>query len=207
MTGMSVSDTRAGHERGAVLVEAALVTPLVFMLLFGVIEFGYAFYGKLTVNNMSVVGARAASGGGNDVLADYQVLQSVAGANTGISSSDVQLVIVYRATGPSDRVPTSCLTASVGNSYTSSVRGCNRYVGSDLARPSSDFGCDGPLGPDTLNDHYWCPTDRHYTLTGTTGPPDYIGVYVKANHRNLTGLLGSSVTFATDTVMRIEPRQ
>ncbi|HEX2737764.1 MAG TPA: TadE family protein, partial [Acidimicrobiia bacterium] len=65
---MSLSDTRAGHERGAVLVEAALVTPLVFLLLFGVIEFGYAFYGKLTVNNMSVVGARAASGSANDVL-------------------------------------------------------------------------------------------------------------------------------------------
>ncbi len=157
MTGMSLSHTRAGHERGAVLVEAALVTPLVFLLLFGVIEFGYAFYGKLTVDNMSVVGARAASGSGNDVLADYQVLQSVAGANTGISNSDVQLVIVYRATSPSDRVPTSCLTASVTNFYSPSVRGCNRYVGSDLARPSTDFGCDGPLGPDTLIDQLLVP--------------------------------------------------
>ena len=203
---MSVSGTRAGDERGAVLVEAALVTPLVFLLLFGVIEFGYAFYGKLTVNNMSVVGARAASGSGNDVLADYQVLQSVAGANTGISSSDVQLVIVYRATSPSDRVPTSCLTASVTN--TPSVRGCNRYVGTDLARPSTDFNCvPGPPGPTLKVDRFWCPTDRKYALLGAHGPPDYIGVYVKANHRNLTGVLGGSVTFTTDTVMRIEPRQ
>ena len=145
------------------------------------------------------------SGNANDVLADYQVLQSVVGANTGISSSDVQLVIVYRATGPSDRVPTSCLTASVTN--TLSTRGCNRYVGSDLARPSSDFGCVGPPGPALKVDRFWCPTDRKYALLGADGPPDYIGVYVKANHRNLTGVLGASVTFTTDTVMRIEPRQ
>ncbi len=187
------------------LVEAALVTPLLFLLLFGVIEFGYAFYGKLTVDNMSVVGARAASGSANDVLADYQVLQSVVGANTGISTSDIQLVIVYRATGPSDRVPTSCLAASVTN--TPSVRGCNRYVGTDLARPSTDFGCVGPPGPATKIDNYWCPTARKSGLSGADGPPDYIGVYVKAAHRNLTGVLGGSVTFTTDTVMRIEPRQ
>jgi TadE-like protein len=202
---MRLSGTRAGDERGAVLVEAALVTPLLFLLLFGVIEFGYAFYGKLTVNNMSVVGARAASGSANDVLADDQVLVSVAGANTGISTSDIQLVVVYRATGPSDRVPTGCLTASVTN--TSSVRGCNRYVSSDLARPSTDFGCVGPPGPALKVDRFWCPTDRKYALLGAPGPPDYIGVYVKANHRNLTGVLGGSVTFTTDTVMRIEPRQ
>ena len=39
----------------------AIVTPLVFLLVFGVLEAGYAFFGKLTVDNMSVVGTRAAT--------------------------------------------------------------------------------------------------------------------------------------------------
>ncbi len=194
------------RERGAVLVEAALLTPIVLLLVFGTMEMGYAFYGKLTVNHMSVAGARAASGGANDVLSDYSMLQAVEDAATGYSASDISLVVVYRATTPDDRVPNACLTASVAN--TSSVRGCNRYTGASLALASTQFGCIGPPGPTTKNDNFWCPTTRKSALLPDAGhgPPDYVGVYVKAVHHNLFGLFGPSFTFTSDTVIKIEPR-
>jgi len=195
---------RARAERGASLVEATLVLPLFFMLVFGVMEAGYAWFGRSTVNNMSVVGARSGSGEANEVLADYAILQTIKEGAAGIGTAKIQFVVVYRATSPSDRVPTACKTASVTN--TSSVRGCNRYVATDLARPSTDFGCVGPPGPTEKIDRYWCPTTRKTALTGTNGPPDYIGVYVQASHENLTGTDWPSFTFAQDTVMRIEPR-
>jgi Flp pilus assembly protein TadG len=197
---------RGARERGAVLVEAALLTPIVLLLVFGTMEMGYAFYGKLTVSHMSVAGARAASGGANDVLSDYNMLQAVEDSATGYSASDISLIVVYRAAAPDDRVPSACLTASVANS--SSVRGCNTYTGASLALASTQFGCVGPPGPTTKIDNYWCPTTRKTALLADAGhgPPDYVGVYVKAVHHNLFGLFGQSFTFTSDTVIKIEPR-
>jgi hypothetical protein len=153
---------------------------------------------------MSVVGARSGSGEANEVLADHAILRAVLGSYTAGSAANIELVVVYRATGPTDRVPTACKTESVTN--TTSVRGCNRYVASDLARPSTDFGCVGPPGPTIKIDSYWCPTTRRTALQGPNGPPDYIGVYVRASHNNLTGTDWPSFTFEHDTVMRVEPR-
>jgi hypothetical protein len=195
---------RLRSERGASLVEAAIVAPLVFLLIYGVMETGYAFFGRLTVNNMSVVAARSGSGEANDVLADFAILQAVKSGATGMGTSNINVVVVYRATSPDDRVPTDCKAASVTNTPT--TRGCNRYVSADLALDVDQFGCVGPPGPSTKKDSYWCPTTRKTALQGTGGPPDYIGVYVEAEHDNLTGLLGDSFTFTTDTVIRIEPR-
>jgi hypothetical protein len=195
---------RGRGERGATLVEAVLVLPLFFTLVFGVMEAGYAWFGRSTVNNMSVVGARSGSGEANEVLADYAILQSVRDGAAGIGTARIQFVVVYRAVGPSDRVPEACKTASVTNA--ADVRGCNRYVPADLARPSTDFGCVGPPGPTQKIDRFWCPTTRKTALTGANGPPDYIGIYVQATHQNLTGLDWPSFTFSQDTVMRIEPR-
>jgi hypothetical protein len=194
------------RERGAVLVEAALLTPIVLVLVFGAMEMGYAFYGKLTVNHMSSAGARAASGGANDVLSDYHTLQAVKSAATGMSNNDISLVVVYRATDPTDRVPSGCLAASITD--TSGVRGCNRYTATDLALASTEFGCVGPPGPTVKIDAYWCPTARKTALLADAGngPPDYVGVYVKGVHHNLFGLFGQSFTFTSETVIKIEPR-
>ena len=68
----------APRERGAVLVEAAIIAPIAIALVFGAMELGYAYYGKLTVEHMSIAGARAGSGSANDYLADYNTLQAVA---------------------------------------------------------------------------------------------------------------------------------
>jgi hypothetical protein len=114
--------------------------------------------------------------------------------------------VIYRASGPGDRVPTACKTASVAN--TTTTRGCNFYTGADLASASSQFGCVGPPGPTTKKDASWCPTARKSALLSTNGngPPDYVGVYVVGVHNNLIGLFGKSFAFSNDTVIRIEPR-
>lgn len=194
------------RERGAVLVEAAIIAPIAIALVFGAMELGYAYYGKLTVEHMSIAGARAGSGSANDYLSDYNTLQAVADARTGVSASAITKIVIYRATGPSDRVPAACKSGPVTN--TSGTRGCNYYTGADLSLASTQFGCVGPPGPNTKKDQYWCPTTRKSALLATAGngPPDYLGVYVVATHNNLIGLFGKSFTFSNDTVIRIEPR-
>lgn len=209
MTGRHLGNRRrrrigARSERGAALVEGAILLPLLFTLVFGVMEAGYAWFGRSTVNNMSVVGARSGSGEANEVLADYAILSAIEDGAAGIGTGNLTMIVVYRATGPGDRVPSACRTASVTNS--AEVRGCNRYTAADLAKGPDDFGCVGPPGPATKIDSHWCPTTRKTALQGAAGPPDYIGVYVEVVHHNLTGLDWPSFTFAQDTVMRIEPR-
>jgi Flp pilus assembly protein TadG len=197
---------RSLRERGAILVEAAIIAPIAIALVFGAMELGYAYYGKLTVEHMSIAGARSASGSANDYLSDYNMLQAIKDAKGGIGASSITKIVIYRATGAGDRVPTACKTASVVNSST--TRGCNFYTGADLALASTNFGCVGPPGPTTKKDNYWCPTGRKSALlaTNNNGPPDYVGVYVVGTHRNLVGLFGKTFTFSNDTVIRIEPR-
>ncbi|MDQ6910045.1 MAG: pilus assembly protein [Actinomycetota bacterium] len=180
-------------------MEAAFVTPIFLLLLFAVIEGGVAFFGRLTIANMALAGARTASGQGNDTLGDYYVLQSVAAAGGSFSGTDLGLVVVYRATTQAAKVPTICKSASVAGS-------CNRFVAADLAKDRSQFGCTGPPGPASKVDSYWCPTSRKVALGGANSPPDYVGVYIEAVHWDLTGILGRKITLSSDRVFRIEPR-
>jgi Flp pilus assembly protein TadG len=197
--------SRSGKSRGAALLEAAIITPVLMVFLFGIIEFGFGFYGRLTVRHMSLSGARSASSQGAEVYADYNMLQAVRKNAADLKNSDITMVVIYRATGPNDRVPAACKSASVVNS--SSTRGCNRYVGSDLARPQTDFGCVNASSQPVQVDRYWCPTTRKVALSGTNGPPDYVGVYVEAKQNSLTRMFGKTTyTFTSDTVIRIEPR-
>ncbi len=184
-------------ERGAALLEAALVVPLFLTLLLAVIEGGFAFYGRLTVANMSLAGARSASGQGNEVLADYNVLRAM--RSGGVVSGEITTIVVYKATSPGDSVPDACKSGSVTSL-------CNRYVAADLSKDVTQFGCTGPPGPTTKIDGPWCPSGRKTALSGTGGPPDYVGVYVEALHQDFTGILGQGITLRSDSIFRIEPR-
>jgi Flp pilus assembly protein TadG len=47
------------RDEGAAAVEFALVLPILILILFGIIEFGFAFYNKEVITNASREGARA----------------------------------------------------------------------------------------------------------------------------------------------------
>jgi len=57
------------------MTEAALISPLFFALLFGVIEMGILFRDHLTITNATRDGARTAAASGSDVDADWRILQ------------------------------------------------------------------------------------------------------------------------------------
>jgi Flp pilus assembly protein TadG len=48
-------------ERGAELIEMAIVTPLLLLLVFGIIDFGFLFQRYVVLTNAAVEGARVAS--------------------------------------------------------------------------------------------------------------------------------------------------
>lgn len=187
---------RPRHERGAALVESALVLPLFCLIIFSTIEFGLAFRSYLTLTNTVREAARFASILGNDPDADFQVVSGIVASFADQHGATLQTVSIYKSTGPSSTSASgglaACRTASVTNT-------CNTYTGAALTTAANGWACGG-----TSPDRFWCPTSRKVLLTD---PPDYIGVYIQIRHQGLTGAVGLTKTLTEDIVMRLEPRR
>lgn len=66
------------HQRGQALVEFALVSPIFFLLLFGIIEFAFLLNAQLSLNFATRDGSLlAAEGGSDDPNADCVVLRRI----------------------------------------------------------------------------------------------------------------------------------
>jgi Flp pilus assembly protein TadG len=83
------------RSRGAVLLEFAIVAPLLFTMVFGIIEFGYRMMVRQTMVQAAQVAARTASLPGitdTNILAAVDRYLAAAGYNGGSSDYDVQIV-------------------------------------------------------------------------------------------------------------------
>jgi hypothetical protein len=185
------------------MTEAAIISPVFFALLFGVIEMGILFRDHLTITNATRDGARTAAASGSDIDADWRILQTINQSAAAASRGDIQRIVIFKATSTSDKPSATCKAGT-------SVDGvCNVYTVADIARPVTDFTCSG-----TSPDKRFCPFGPAPPLS--PGPPyyrdtrmsglGYIGVYIEMRHRYVTGFFGASVTIRDTTVVRIEPR-
>jgi Flp pilus assembly protein TadG len=195
---------RGRGDRGAILAEAAFVTPIFIILIFGIIEFGGAFRDYLTLNNATTNAARQASISANSPDADYQIIQTIKKQSAALNPSEVTHIVVFHPSTPSSSPTASCMagTASVGTG-TNYTDACNVYTNTAFswASNSTNFGCASASA-----DQYWCPTNRKAALTGANGPPDYIGVYIQIVHPYFTGLFGKSITMSKTAIIKIEPQ-
>lgn len=194
-------------ERGATLVEAAFVTVPFMLVVFAILEFGLVFRTDLTIENAAQRGGRSASVGGRAPIADFQIIESIKDGLDDGGMSQIERVIIYRATAPNDPVPASCLAINnpVGANGVNDT--CNVYGPDALTLPletspgvpSNEWQC----LTSGSRDGFWCPTDRDVSFS--LGPRDYVGVYIETTHQYLTGFFGSSVQIDATTVSRLEP--
>ncbi len=194
-------------ERGTALVEAAFVTPLFLILIFGIMEFGFLFRNYLTVANTTREGSRTASVSGSSPEADYLTLRSVEHAFAAWGVENLDFVVIYHATGPNDTIPPGCKVGPVPNK-------CNYFTPAEFLLSLND-AADNPTDyfrcvPAIAVDRHWCPADRNTGLSdpaagGYGSGPAYIGVYVQAEHHYVTGFFGSTGTLSDDRIIRIEP--
>jgi len=192
--GTPVDKRRARGDRGATLVEGALVTPLLLLLIFGIFEFGLAFRDYLTVANGARDGVRTASVAGTELDADFRTLQSIADASAALPDDAIEEIIIFKATGPGDTPAANCVPLGT----------CNRYVASDLQRPVEEFGCHTSTLAPNAPDRHWCPNTREVSVgTGL----DFIGVYVLVNHEYVTGLFGADVALDDQMILKVEPQE
>jgi len=194
-------------ERGATLVEAAFVTLPFMLVVFAILEFGLAFRTDLTIENAAQRGGRSASVGGRAPTADFQIIDAIKDGLDDGGMSQIERVIVYRATAPNDPVPAGCLAITNPIGPNGVNDSCNVYGPDAFAAPletspgvpSNEWQC-LTAG---ARDNFWCPTTREVSFS--LGDRDYVGVYIETTHEYLTGFFGSDVDLDALTVSRLEP--
>jgi len=186
------------------------VMPILALLVFGIIEFGFLLRDYAGVSSLVRTGARIASTGADhgpgtcDTSSGAPVCtpasspalaQEAADAiqRSGIASNpdQIQYILVYKANdkgfpGPDGgtTMPADC----------SGVANCVKFVW----RPTVDKF--------KFNSGAWNSTTISACFPGnSTNPMDRVGIYLKANHQMLTGLFGSSITLSDRAVMDFEP--
>ena len=190
---------RGRGERGATLVESALITPVLLLFVFGIFEFGFAFRDYLAVSNIVRDAAREASVAGNASDADYRILRAVERAASALPDGSIDRLIVFEATDAESTPHADCIA---GNSRgPTGTERCNVYDASHLTLVESEFQC-APLPAPPDPDYYFCPSDRDVIV----GNLDYVGIWVQVTHSYITGLFGDTVTFTDQIILKLEPQ-
>lgn len=188
------------RNRGAVVVEAALVMPILALILFGLAELGLAWRSSSNVATTARAAALSLSRDADARMADYNALSQV---HAQLASGDEILsVIIYRTDGTTGDVPGACSTIAAGlASGTGGVPGlCNVYSGSYLASMTTADHDHPTCAGDA--DAYLCPTSRRTSFAAG----DRVGVEIRIRHDWITGFLpGDGRTIADRGVAALEP--
>ncbi len=184
------------------MVEAAIITPVLFLFVFAIFEFGFAFRDYLAVANITRDAAREASVAGNVNDADYRVLRAVQRAGAALPDGAIDRLVIFRATGPADTVPPACTTSTSAATLTANQ--CNVYFPADFDLARGEFGCDPTPNPLPDPDRHWCPATR---IVSVGSGLDYVGVWIRVRHDYITGLFGDAIDFEDTTVLKVEPQE
>ncbi len=190
-------------ERGAAMVEMALIMPILLMLVFGIIEFGLAFQSRLTIGNATQSAARVGSAIGTGDRADIEILSALEQGLFQLPNNGkdiIKEVWIYKAAA--DGSPASSCSGASCNVYTyDPLLACNWNP------------CPDPDNPPAVYGGGWEPSTRNATV----GSLDVLGVDIYFSH---TWIVGSFLPLAdvsctnpptgcwSDTaLMRLEPQQ
>lgn len=181
-------------DRGATLVEAALVYALLFLALFAVVEFGLAFKDWLSVSHAAREGARAGATYGDDPTADIQILRDVERTLAPAGIAENINVRVFDAASP-----------GTGEDYTYTP-GSDCSDNTPVGLPGLVGCCDWTPCPEPFRDSYsvpgWDPSTRDVEAPDL----DRIAVEVAFTHQWLTNYFVPSSDFTTVTDFQIEPQ-
>ena len=106
-----VAAARGEFERGAMVVETALIAPFLFFLIFMIIETGPLFMLWSSNKHSSQEGARMATVAGQTSTADFNILKAMAGPLVPVGNR-LDYVIVFRAKDLYAKVPQECVAAA-----------------------------------------------------------------------------------------------
>ena len=178
--------TRMSGERGSSAVEAVIVTPLVMLMIFGIVEMGFVFKDYLAAGGAVRAGVRIAAASPRTATFAQLAANKVAQTGGAMNFSDIQQMWVYKADPVTDK--------PIGFSDFSNCTTCVKFrwdVGTKAFVPISDT--------------WLFSTQNACSSSSLGGPPDRIGVYLKLRHNAFTGLIFNTLEISDHSVLSLEP--
>ena len=178
---------RDERERGAALVETAILIPVVLLITFGLIEFSSAYQGAATVSGSARSAARTASA---EALLSGYATDAAAAASTalqGVPANEPIEMWVYRANDKgypgADGVTSfaTCATKCISYQWVQATRKFNTATPGGSGWPAASQKACSPAE--------W----------------DSVGVFIKLRHRYITKLFGTTIDLTDHAVFRLEP--
>ena len=170
------SKPKKRKERGAALVEFALVAPLFFTVVFGGIEFGLMARTQLTIQDVARSAARVASIERTTPDADRAILESIQN-RAGALNGSIERVVIFAPDTLVEDVPMGC----TGELAASDDDVCTVYEDTDIAGI-----VDGSQSLPTVG---FLASDR--------GQLSNVGVYIEFEYRFVTGFFDTRIMRAT----------
>jgi hypothetical protein len=171
-------------ESGAVVVEFAIILPLLMTITFGIIEYSGAFHDSAIAADASRAGGRVGSALATQPGYTTSVVDAVDAAVATLPSDSPQELWIYKANV--NGYP------GTGTDFSSCGANCIKYLWSSSTK---SFNMGAPQGGG------W-PAASHQVCTE---PYDEIGVFVKIKHTFFTGFFGPNITITDHSVFRFEP--
>ncbi len=177
-------------EKGATMVEFALVFTLLLMLALGSFEYGMALRDWLSVTIATREGARVAASAANYNAADCVILEATSGSLRSFRSGQIAFAHIYRSDG--------------AGSYPGNASLVNVYkpwgAAPDVPIPECPFWTPHAIGGS------WNPPDR--VQANPAADPYWIGVRLEYQHSWYTNFMwwNGTVDWHDDAVFKVEPR-
>jgi hypothetical protein len=189
---------RTQRERGAAVVETALVITLLFSLSVGAVETAVLVLDQLAVGNATREGARVGALAGSEASADTLIVSVTEQALCSQEFGDATKLVIYEA-GADGSVP--------GHNPATDPEYDNLAIANTVTYVASGtIACaNGSTAPNFVYDvGNWTPAIRDDTVAGGL---DDLGVLIVYSHDDITGFLPffAGTAFTQRTVMRLEP--
>ena len=175
--------TNRNGERGATIVEFAIVMPLLLLLMIGIMEVGVAFYDYLSIERATLEGVRTASFTGRAVDADCQTINNIVDSLPAGFLDRVQQIEIYKADAGGNQIP------GLTNVW--------QYLGGDPTDCVNSWN---------TSPNPWLPAARQ-TTAGPSQPLDIIGIRIQMPRNWITNFPPFSGTYTIDehSILRMEP--
>ena len=172
------------EQRGAALIEAAIVLPLLLILVAGIIEFGVGFHESGAIAAAARAGARSASALPKNATFAQAAADAASLQLQGVPSQAPQAIWIFRA-----QPGTSNPIGAFG--------GCTDCQGFAWNSTQRRFDTTTTLS----GSQPWDPTAQN----ACAGQSDGIGVAVLLNHKYFFGVFGGTKSLVRASIMRLEP--